>query len=166
MNPDFRRVEDRTRQRTPTAYSSDKKTRETRSFSPFDISIAAKVFFNVATEKDRLVEEKQGQKSSFRRVYTWGEYYKSAIVMKEKVHHVTLRKSSPLLIHHDECRHNISLLPTPNTLSPSFSGSFLQPLQNESTYLWQVLGVPEDFKCMLTNKYVSVYRLDDIRKAG
>lgn len=102
------------RQRTLTAYPSDKKTKETWPSSLHDISIAAKVFFKVATERDRLVKGMQGRKLPFQRVYTWGEYYKSAIVMKEKVHLATLRKSSPLSIHHDECRHNIpppSILP-------------------------------------------------------
>lgn len=69
--------------------------RKTRSFSPLDISIAAKVFFDVATERDRLIEGMQRRKSPFQRVYTWGEYYKSTIVMKEKVCHPSKKQPSP-----------------------------------------------------------------------
>lgn len=69
------------------------RRRKTRSFSLFDISIVAKVFPDIGIGND---EEARRERKSSRRVYTWGEYYKSAIVIKEKVpHHPSKKQPSP-----------------------------------------------------------------------
>lgn len=126
------------RQRTLTAYPSDKKTKETWPSSPHDISIAAKVFFKVATERDRLVkgckDENHHSNVCTRGVNIikapswWRKKYISPPFEKAALSRYTMTSVGTIS------------RPPLNTPSPPSFSSLPQPLQDESTYLWQVLG--------------------------
>jgi len=117
----------------------DKKAREATFSSRF---LDRRQYSSTLTRGEEMPGRRGG--SPCRRVYTRGEYYKSAAVMKEKVHRAPPFEKQPTLATSAG-----TILPPLSSPPPS---TLRQPRRDESTYLWRVLDAPEDFGCMPTNK--------------